>query len=274
MTNVWNIPIPQQGTWRGTAAKHVCPLPPDLVERLVLLSTDEDDVVFDPFAGTGMVVAEALRLGRRGIGIELNTRYVKLFNVVTAEIAQRPDRVQEHTHQAQELHGRIVQLRALKYAKVLWQKFSKGEQFIQPNFILVQTGKISPDVMTESSKPLRVKTTFVYDACNPAELDSVNMRLKEIAERPPLTKFGVEPEISAISYADLSIHLKRGKLYLYEHGHTWDAVGPVRRDKLSALRPPTEGRKGNYLYPPVVSNLEVHEEPGPLGAEASEAPDP
>lgn len=271
-TNVWDIPILQQGTWRGTAAKHVCPLPPDLVERLVLLSTDENDIVFDPFAGTGVVVAEALRLGRQGIGIELNTRYVKLFDVVTTEIAQRPDRIQERMQQAQELHGRIVRLRALKYPKLLWQKFSKDEQFIQPNFILVQVGKISPDVMSEPSKPLRVKTTFVYDSSNPAELESVNIRLKELAALAPLTKFGITPEISAISYGDLSLHLKREKLYLYEHGHTWDAVGPVRRDKLSALRPPSDGRKGDYLYPPIVGSVEVHETPGPLRPEDDETP--
>jgi DNA modification methylase len=261
--NVWDIPIPQQGTWRGTAAKHVCPLPPDLVERLVLLSTDEGDVVFDPFAGTGVVVAEASRLGRRGIGIELNPQYVKLHKIMKAEIAKRSERdlIQERTKQAQELHSRIVRLRALKYAKVLWQKFSKDEQFIQPNFILVQAAKISPDAMTDTSKPLRVKTTFVYDSSTPTELDSVNIRLKEIATLPPLTKYGVAPEISAINYSDLSMHLKREKLFLYEHGHTWDALGPVHRDKLPTLRPPTDGRKGNYLYPPIVGNVEVNEKP-------------
>jgi DNA modification methylase len=275
--NIWEIPIPQQGAWRGTEAKQPCPLPPDLVERLVLLSTDENDVVFDPFAGTGVVVAEALRLKRGGIGIELNPRYVKLYNsVMTAEIAKRSERdqIQDRTKRAQELHGRIVRLRALKYAKELWRKSSKGEQFIQPNFILVQSARISPDVMTDSSRPLRVKTTFVYDSRTPSELDSVNIRLKEIAALSPLTKFGIAPEISAINYGDLSIHLKREKLYLYEHGHTWDAVGPVRRDKLSALRPPSDARKGNYLYPPMVSNVEVHEKPGPLRAEANETPDP
>ena len=263
--NIWDIPIPQQGTWKGTAAKHVCPLPPDLVERLVLLSTDEADIVFDPFAGTGVVVAEASRLGRRGIGIELNPQYVKLYkNIVTAEIAKRSERdqIQERTKRAQELHGRIARLRALKYAKMLWQKFSNDEHFIQPNFILVQAAKISPDVMTDASKPLHVKTTFVYDSITSAELDSVNIRLKEIAALSPLTKFGVAPEISAINYGDLSLHLKREKLFLYEDGHTWDALGTVRRDTLPALCPPTDGRKGGYLYPPIVGNVEVHEQPG------------
>src|SRR5439155_7245663 len=73
-TNVWRIPIPVQGAWKNTDVEHMCPLPPDLVERLILLSSDPGDVVFDPFAGAGVVVAEAQRLGRRGLGIELVER--------------------------------------------------------------------------------------------------------------------------------------------------------------------------------------------------------
>jgi DNA modification methylase len=264
--NVWDIPIPQQGTWRGTAAQHLCPLPPDLVERLVLLSTDEGDVVFDPFAGTGVVIAEATRLGRRGIGIELNSQYVRSHkDIVGSEIKERSERdvIQERTLRAQDLHDRIVKLRALKFAKVLWQRSSKEAGHRQPRFILVHAAKILPDVMTDSAKPLRVRYIFVYDAFGTSDLDAVNMRLKEIASLPPLTKYGVASDIAAINIEDLSIHLKqREKLYLYEHGHTWKSTSPIRRDRLATLRPPDQGRKGNYLYPPIVGNVEVHETPG------------
>ncbi|MDZ7734535.1 MAG: site-specific DNA-methyltransferase [Acidimicrobiia bacterium] len=36
--NVWSIPIPVQGSWRKDAS-HVCPLPRELVRRLVLLAS-------------------------------------------------------------------------------------------------------------------------------------------------------------------------------------------------------------------------------------------
>src|SRR5207245_517741 len=69
---------------------HMCPLPPDLVERLILLSTDPGDVIFDPFAGAGVVVAEAQRLGRRGLGIELVERDVRAYAKTTLpEIMKR-----------------------------------------------------------------------------------------------------------------------------------------------------------------------------------------
>ncbi len=77
--NVWEIPIPVQGSWDNSAFRHACPFPPELVRRMVVLSSDEGDVVFDPFAGSGAVVTGAIQEGRRGLGIELSPEYVSLF---------------------------------------------------------------------------------------------------------------------------------------------------------------------------------------------------
>jgi DNA modification methylase len=262
-TNVWDIPIPQQGTWRGTDAQHVCPLPPDLVERLVLLSTDPGDVVFDPFAGTGVVVAEANRLGRRGIGIELNKQYQQSYKAIRREIRARGehDPQQEGKQGIKDLHGKIVRLRALKYAKVLWQKLSHDTVQL-PQLIVVQSGKIMPDTMTDAAHALQVKTIFVYDDSIGEDLQAVQLRLKELANRSPLTKFGIAGEILVITMGDLPVHLKREKLFLYERGHTWDAVRQVRPRELPGLRPQPARTRAQYSYPPVVSNVEVHETPG------------
>ena len=72
--NVWQFKIPTQGTSGTTTIQHSCPLPPDLVERLIYLSTDPGDVVFDPFGGSGVVLAEAERLGRRPMGLSFPER--------------------------------------------------------------------------------------------------------------------------------------------------------------------------------------------------------
>ena len=42
-----------------------------LVERFVLAFTQPGDLVLDPFAGSGETMATALRLGRRGLGVEI-----------------------------------------------------------------------------------------------------------------------------------------------------------------------------------------------------------
>lgn len=58
--------------------EHPCQLPVALLERLILMSTDENDIVLDPFVGTGTTVLAAKRLGRRYVGIDLNTEYTEI----------------------------------------------------------------------------------------------------------------------------------------------------------------------------------------------------
>ena len=57
---------------------HPCQLPIHLLDRLILLTTDENDIVLDPFSGTGTTAISAKRLGRRFIGFELDAEYVKI----------------------------------------------------------------------------------------------------------------------------------------------------------------------------------------------------
>ena len=55
--------------------KHICPLQLDVVERCIELWTNETDIVFTPFLGIGSEVYQALKMGRRGVGIELKESY-------------------------------------------------------------------------------------------------------------------------------------------------------------------------------------------------------
>ncbi len=58
--------------------KHPCQLPLHLLERIILMSTDEGDVILDPFMGTGTTAVAAKRLGRNYIGIEIDSDYVQI----------------------------------------------------------------------------------------------------------------------------------------------------------------------------------------------------
>jgi len=58
--------------------EHPCQLPIHLLERIILMSTDENNIVFDPFVGTGTTVIAAKRLGRRFIGIDIDGKYVNI----------------------------------------------------------------------------------------------------------------------------------------------------------------------------------------------------
>lgn len=56
---------------------HVCPLQLDIVDRLINRYSAPGETVFDPFGGLMTVPVEAVRLGREGIGTELNADYFR-----------------------------------------------------------------------------------------------------------------------------------------------------------------------------------------------------
>jgi len=55
--------------------KHICPLQLDFIARVIRLWSNVGETVLTPFAGIGSEVHEAVRLGRRGLGIELKPSY-------------------------------------------------------------------------------------------------------------------------------------------------------------------------------------------------------
>ncbi len=55
--------------------RHICPLQLDFIERVIRLWSNPGELVFTPFAGIGSEVVTAIRLGRRGLGIELKPSY-------------------------------------------------------------------------------------------------------------------------------------------------------------------------------------------------------
>ena len=56
---------------------HVCPLQIEIVERLITRYTNEGETVFDPFAGLFTVLERAVRMDRKGYGVELNADYFR-----------------------------------------------------------------------------------------------------------------------------------------------------------------------------------------------------
>jgi DNA modification methylase len=57
--------------------KHVHPLQLDVIERVVILRSNRDEVVFTPFMGVGSEVYGAVVNGRKGVGVELKGSYYK-----------------------------------------------------------------------------------------------------------------------------------------------------------------------------------------------------
>jgi len=55
--------------------KHICPLQLDVIERLILLYSNEREVVFSPFGGIGSEGFQALKMNRKSVSIELKKSY-------------------------------------------------------------------------------------------------------------------------------------------------------------------------------------------------------
>ena len=58
--------------------EHPCQLPIHLLERIILMTSDEGNIVLDPFVGTGTTAIAAKRLGRNYIGFDIDKNYVDI----------------------------------------------------------------------------------------------------------------------------------------------------------------------------------------------------
>lgn len=67
--------------------KHICPLQLPVIERCVELWSKEHEIVLDPFDGIGSTGYQALKMGRRHVGIELKESYFRqaALNLEAAE---------------------------------------------------------------------------------------------------------------------------------------------------------------------------------------------
>jgi site-specific DNA-methyltransferase (adenine-specific) len=91
-TDLWDIPAES-----ATRVGHPAPFPVELPKRLIELYTYEDDVVLDPFMGSGSTAIAALRTRRHFVGYDTDPDYVdragKRIAAETARLAGQPSAV-------------------------------------------------------------------------------------------------------------------------------------------------------------------------------------
>ena len=255
-----------QGSWKTPSVQHSCPLPPELVQRLIHLSSDPGDVVFDPFAGTGVVVDESQRLGRHGIGVEMNRDYVKAFN--KHSMAQKPHasstNVAEVAADAAALRrDAILKLRALKYPKVLAQGLSKHFKDLPKvhAFVVIQDN-FDRSALIEPSRPIRIKLVISVEGPD-FRIVEMERAISELTSKRPASKFGVQATIEVVSAKKLSANLApRKRFWLYDSGRTWSHNGQVTFQEDGHFPTlPISTQPTRHDYPPILSNLRVSEHP-------------
>ena len=77
-TDVWKIPLVSGNSKERTA--HPAQFPEKLIERIVKVSTNSGGIVLDPFIGSGTTAIVSKRLGRKYVGYDTNTDYIKIAN--------------------------------------------------------------------------------------------------------------------------------------------------------------------------------------------------
>ena len=87
MRSVWAIGTPKKS--EKTFGKHPTQKPLDLLERIILASTNEGDLILDPFMGSATTGVAALKLGRKFVGIEKEKEFVELAEKRLSAVKRR-----------------------------------------------------------------------------------------------------------------------------------------------------------------------------------------
>lgn len=78
-TDVWTLPKVTSGKNRASKERtaHPAQFPMAVIDRIIKACSNEGDIIFDPFLGSGTVAEAALRNNRRVVGFEIEPRYIK-----------------------------------------------------------------------------------------------------------------------------------------------------------------------------------------------------
>jgi hypothetical protein len=243
--------------------RHFNPLPPELVERIILLTTDEGSVVLDPFAGSGAVLAQADVMGRKYIGLDLNQSYQEMFEqrvlpAIRALHAHSTEAAQA-VERNKKTFGRLIHsLRKTKYPKELVRLYRREHGSLELEAVLAVQG----------SKANHLEVIFLFPRASEVPLDFLP-RAKELSKRPPLSKYSVEAVLTAYSIdlvsrewlKDKGLNLKK-RVYLYAGGRVYKWAESLSvEDWLQFIENRERTELSKQGYPPILSNIGVKVDP-------------
>ncbi|MGA0569478.1 DNA-methyltransferase [Variovorax sp. VNK109] len=189
---IWSYSIPTQGSWGDRYIGHFCPLPSDLVSRIVQMTTDVRDVVLDPFSGSGTVPTVSKLLDRHFVGFELNRSYVTRFEKhLKSELEKQRQLslIPQSPRHEEDFRNTIISLRILKYGRLLLRALKK--EFLEKHITVLAFRSAR-----KTSEPHKIVCAeYVVYSKSKSVLSKVQLLVKEITERPPFSKFGIQPTL-------------------------------------------------------------------------------
>lgn len=187
---IWHFDIPVQGSWGNGFIRHFCPLPEAMIGQILEITTDEDDVVLDPFAGSGAVLSKASAMKRRFIGLELNGKYIQMFKRHLKETGKDKraeyEEVQQTNMGRDDFYRSIVNLRALKFAKVLANKVREKRR-AKISKLYVEISKREP-----KRNNAIVSVDYYFLVPSVGAVTRLQKFIEKASSIPPLSKFGID----------------------------------------------------------------------------------
>jgi DNA modification methylase len=216
-SRAWDIAIPRQGSWGKDTnwVTHACPFPPLLVQRIIKLTTNSGDLVFDPFAGSGVTLAQAEVMKRRFIGIDLNKKYQRMYQERVRPMVKSMMKTDEMRNgRKDKFRIKIWQLRKLKYPREIHRLIKKNKlsALIRCFFVL--------------EKKDSAFDIYIIARASRSQVKALQRDIQKLSSRAPLSKYELSPNIHVISLGEkkeVSVFIKKFKgvhLWRYARGIT------------------------------------------------------
>ncbi len=183
LDEIWEFPIPVQGSWGDKYIRHFCPLPEAMVSTMIQISTDINDVVFDPFAGSGTVLSESAYMRRRYVGFELNPDYIQMFKSYLKDTFKegcRRFKALSGTEEQKKFEETILNLRALKYGRILAGKLR-----------VLKDPAIKILVNRDGNRDVDGKFKVILSIVCTEQIEEGI--ISSIIDKPPLSKYEIKP---------------------------------------------------------------------------------
>jgi len=78
----WFIQLVKNVSKKMSGNPHKCTIPEEVIERIILTTTEVGDIIVDPFAGSGTVLKVAKKLGRKYLGFEIDRTYYRYMKSI------------------------------------------------------------------------------------------------------------------------------------------------------------------------------------------------
>ncbi|OGS74392.1 MAG: hypothetical protein A3F91_02430 [Flavobacteria bacterium RIFCSPLOWO2_12_FULL_35_11] len=230
---LWDFGIPVQGSWGNGYIDHFCPLPEELIEQILKITTNENDVVLDCFSGSGAVLSKAVNMNRKYIGFELNPDYIEMFHNYlnnTGEVKRNDFLFEEQNTLDQDKFEKLIfELRALKYARLLYNELKKIG-------LLSENLKISVEITNQKPVKKNALLQVKYNILFSEKYDEIklNKEIIKLTLKQPLSKFGIEPIFYFTTLYDIfESKVKQKFVYCYSNKVTHKFSSRINKNEIN-----------------------------------------